>query len=202
MFLKLPQNYFAKPFAFLLIGETVVFLASFYLVAAVLRGLPEGFSELIGAYFWDAAIFALAGIGSLFAMGLYHGRNSTRFHDVFIRVILGLGLAFVVLSVLFYFWPSLSVWRKTFIIALAVSLLGVFLLRYLFFRLIDTNLIARRLLVLGTGKNAAQIERLEKSSECCGLKCVGFLDVEGKAVKVSPTSFWTASSRESQSTTS
>src|SRR3546814_20241525 len=77
-------------------------------------------------------------------MGLYHGRNSTRFYDVFIRTILGFGLAFVVLSVVFYLWPSLAVWRATVFIGLPVSLAGVFLLRYFFLRLVDTDLIARR----------------------------------------------------------
>ena len=187
MFLRLPQNYFARPFAFLLIGETGVLLTAFYLVAFVRWGAPAGFNELLNHYFWDGVIFTAAGIGSLFAMGLYHGRNSTRFHDVFIRTILGLGLAFVVLSVVFYVWPSLSVWREAVIIALPVSLLGVFLLRSIFLRLIDTNIIARRVLVLGTGENAAKVEELEKSSESCGLKCVGFLNVEGNSVHVSPS---------------
>ena len=187
MFLRLPQNYFARPFAFLLIGETGVLLTAFYLVAFVRWGAPAGFNELLNHYFWDGVIFTAAGIGSLFAMGLYHGRNSPRFHDVFIRTILGLGLAFVVLSVVFYVWPSLSVWREAVIIALPVSLLGVFLLRSIFLRLIDTNIIARRVLVLGTGENAAKVEELEKSSESCGLKCVGFLNVEGNSVHVSPS---------------
>ena len=187
MFLRLPQNYFARPFAFLLIGETVVLLAAFYVVAFIQRGAPDGFNKLLDQYFWDGVIFTAAGIGSLFAMGLYHGRNSTRFHDVFIRTILGLSLAFVVLSVVFYVWPSLSVWRQSVIIALPVSLLGVFLLRSLFLRLIDSDIIARRVLVLGTGANAAKVEELEKSSDSCGLKYVGFLDVEGKTVHVSPS---------------
>ena len=187
MFLRLPQNYFARPFAFLLIGETAVLLAAFYLVALARWGAPAGFEALLDRYFWDGMIFTLAGIGSLFAMGLYHSRNSTRFQDVFIRTILGLGLAFVVLSVLFYVWPSLSVWRELVMIALPISLLGVFLLRYLFFRLIATDIIARRVLVLGTGKNAAKIEELERSSESCGLKCVGFLDVENNSVEVAPS---------------
>lgn len=186
MFLKLPQNYFARPFAFLLLGEAGVLLATFYLVAFLRWGAPAGFDLLVEQNFWDGAIFTLAGVGSLFAMGLYHGRNSTRVYDVFIRVILGVGLAFVVLSVIFYVWPSLSVWRELVMVALPTSLLGVFLLRYLFLRLIDTDLIARRLLVLGTGKNAAKVEELERSNESCGLKCVGFLDIEGNGMQVSP----------------
>src|SRR3546814_8970502 len=93
-------------------------------------------------------------------MGLYHGHNSTRFRDVFIRTILGFGLAFVVLSVVFYLWPSLAVWRETVFIGLPVSLAGAFLLRFTFLRLVDSELIARRVLVLGTGENAAEIEEL------------------------------------------
>src|SRR3546814_10388961 len=108
-------------------------------------------------------------------MGLYHGRNSTRFRDVFIRTILGFGLAFVVLSVLFYLWPSLAVWRDAVFVGLPASLAGAFLLRFSFLRLVDSDLIARRVLVLGTGEHAAGIEEPERSHDSCGLKCVGFL---------------------------
>ncbi|HEY9549504.1 MAG TPA: TIGR03013 family XrtA/PEP-CTERM system glycosyltransferase [Kiloniellaceae bacterium] len=187
MFLRLPQNYFAKPFAFLLIGEAALFFAAFYLAAFAQWVTPGGFAELFHTYLWDGVIFAAACAGSLFAMGLYHGRNSTRFRDVFIRTILGFGLAFVVLSVVFYLWPSLAVWRETVFIGLPVSLAGAFLLRFTFLRLVDSELIARRVLVLGTGENAAEIEELERSCDACGLKCVGFLDVEGGAVRVSPS---------------
>jgi len=187
MFLRLPQNYFATPFAVLLVGETVVMLAAFYLGAYSQWGAPRGFEHLFSIHIWDATIYTVAGIGSLFAMGLYHGRNSTRFYDVFFRTILSLGLTFVVLTVIFYLWPSLAVWRRSIFIALPVSLAGIFLLRYLFLRLIDTDLIARRILVLGTGENAAQVEALEGSSESYGLNCVGFLDIEGNSVHVSPS---------------
>ena len=186
MFLRLPQNYFARPFAFLLIGEAAVFFAAFYLAALIQWGAPDGLESLFKNYLWDGAIFAISCVGSLFAMGLYHGRNSTRFHDVFIRTFLGFGLAFVALSVVFYLWPALSVWRETVFIGLPVSLAGSFLLRYLFLRLVDTDLIARRVLVLGTGEQAAAIEELERSNESCGLKCVGFLDVERNSIHVSP----------------
>src|SRR3546814_1869267 len=81
MFLRLPQNYFARPFAFLLIGEATVFFAAFYLAALIRWGTPEQ----LNYYLWDGVIFAIACAGSLFAMGLYHGRNSTRFRDVFIK---------------------------------------------------------------------------------------------------------------------
>ena len=185
MFLKLPQNYFARPFAFLLIGEAGFFLGAFYLAAYLQWGAPSGLEQLIRYHLWDAAIYAASCAGSLFAMGLYHGRNSTRFRDVFIRTILGFGLAFVVLSVVFYLWPALAVWRETIFVGLLLSLAGAFLLRYVFLRLVDTDLIARRVLVLGTGEHAAEIEQLERSCDSCGLKCVGFLDVEGNGVKVS-----------------
>ncbi|HEY9536460.1 MAG TPA: TIGR03013 family XrtA/PEP-CTERM system glycosyltransferase [Kiloniellaceae bacterium] len=183
MFLRLPQNYFARPFAFLLIGEATVFFAAFYLAALIRWGTPEQ----LNYYLWDGVIFAIACAGSLFAMGLYHGRNSTRFRDVFIRTILGFGLAFVVLSVLFYLWPSLAVWRDAVFVGLPASLAGAFLLRFSFLRLVDSDLIARRVLVLGTGEHAAEIEELERSHDSCGLKCVGFLDVERNSMHVTPS---------------
>ena len=63
---------------------------------------------------------------------------------------------------LFYVWPAFAVWRGTLAIALPVSLIGIFLLRYLFLRLIGTDLIARRVLVLGTGNR-------KKGRELAGL---------------------------------
>src|SRR3546814_9291208 len=80
MFLRLPQNYFAKPFAFLLIGEAALFFAAFYLAAFAQWVTPGGFAELFRTYLWDGVIFAAACAGSLFAMGLYHGRNRSEEH--------------------------------------------------------------------------------------------------------------------------
>lgn len=185
MFLRLPQNYFAKPFAILLIGEAATLFAAFYVGAFNQWGFSSDIRTLFADHFWDATIYTTAGIGSIFAMGLYHGRNSTRFFDVFIRTILSLCLTFVVLSVLFYVWPTLAVWRSTLAIAMPLSLLGIFMLRYVFLRLIGTDLIGRRVLVLGTGAHAAEIEGLEGSSDSCGMRCVGFLDIEGGAPRVS-----------------
>lgn len=187
MFLRLPQNYLARPFAVLLLGETAVFLAAFYLAAFLHLGQPESSEGFFRHYLWDAAVYATAGIASLFAMGLYHGRNASRFRDVFIRTILGIGLAFVVLSVLFYVSPSLAVWREIVLLSLGLSLAGVFATRYAFLRLADSDLIARRILVLGTGRHAAEIEKLERSHDSCGLKCVGFLDIERNGVEVTPS---------------
>lgn len=187
MFLRLPQNYLARPFAVLLLSEAALFIGVFYLAAFALLEAPPGANGLFRHYMWDGAIYAAAGVGSLFAMGLYHGRNSTRFRDVFIRTILGFGLAFLVLSVVFYVWPSLAVWREIVFVGLSLSLAGVFSLRYVFLRLVDTDLIARRILVLGTGRHAAEVEGLEGSDDSCGLRCVGFLDVEGNGVEVTPS---------------
>lgn len=184
MFLKLPQNYFARPFAALLVGEAAVFIVAFYLAAFVQRSLPAGSDGLLRSNLDGAVVFAGSCVCSLFAMGLYHGRNSTRFRDVFIRTILGFGLAFVVLSVIFYLWPAIAVWRETIIVALPLSMAGTFLLRYAFLRLVDSDLIARRILVLGAGPQAAEVEQLERSSDSCGLKCVGFVNVEGNSTKV------------------
>lgn len=184
MFLRLPQNYFAKPFAILLLGEAAILFAAFYFGVLTRWGLEADFEALFQKHVWEAVIYTAAGVGSLFAMGLYHGRNATRFFDVFFRTILSLCLTFVVLSVLDYVWPSLAVWRSILFVALPVSLIGIFVLRYLFLRLIGTDLIGRRVLVLGTGAHAAEIEGLEGSSESCGMKCVGFLDVEGGAPRV------------------
>lgn len=184
MFLKLPQNYFAPPFAILLLGESALFLGAFYLATHLQWGMPRGSDGLFRYHFWDGAIYATSCTGALFAMGLYHGRNSTRFRDVFIRTILGFGLAFLVLSVVFYLWPALSVWRHTVFVSLLLSLAGAFLLRYVFLRLVDSDLIGRRILVLGTGEHAAEIEQLERSADSCGLNCVGFVDIEGNGIKV------------------
>jgi len=187
MFFRLPQNYLARPFAVLLLSEASLLLGVFYVAAFAFLGTPSGAEGFLRHYLWDGMTYAAVCVGSLFAMGLYHGRNSMRFRDVFIRTILGFGLAFVVLSVVFYIWPSRAVWREIVLFALSLSLVGVFAVRYAFLRLVDTDVVARRILVLGTGRHAAEVERLEGSRDSCGLRCVGFLDVEGNGVAVTPS---------------
>ncbi|MFV1973778.1 MAG: TIGR03013 family XrtA/PEP-CTERM system glycosyltransferase, partial [Thiohalobacterales bacterium] len=92
-----------------------------------------------------------------------------------LRVLTSFLLAVFPLSFIFYVAPDLSVWRGPALLAFGISLITVSGVRLIFFRVADQKLFKRRVLVLGAGKNACEIRRLEDKPALRGICLVGYV---------------------------
>ena len=72
------------------------------------------------------------------------------------------------MSVLFYVAPEIHLWRGATLLVLAVSLVGMVVIRLVFVRVVDQRVLRRRALVLGAGKRAHHIKQLEKELPLLG----------------------------------
>ncbi|MCG8359137.1 MAG: TIGR03013 family PEP-CTERM/XrtA system glycosyltransferase [Kiloniellales bacterium] len=184
--IRVLSNHFSKPFAVLLSGEALLFLVAYYAGIFFRWANFHDFTSVVSTHLGQALVYTFVLVSTIFAVGLYDGRYALRSVDVLSRIVVGLAISFVVFSVIFYVWPSLTVWRSALAISLGVSLAGFLLLRYAFVNIIDNDLLKRRVLVVGTGEHAAQIDALERSGSAYGFNCVGFLDIGTGPPKVAP----------------
>ena len=127
------------------------------------RFLPE-----IGVYV--GVVFVV-----MFSLGLYQKEHFKNLETTFVRTIFSFIFGFFALSVVFYIYPPLSIWRSVFAVAFAASIVGILLARFLFLRVADLDALKRRVLVLGAGERAAQIEALERHSKAPSFLCVGYI---------------------------
>ncbi|MGE0744146.1 MAG: TIGR03013 family XrtA/PEP-CTERM system glycosyltransferase [Rhodospirillales bacterium] len=134
-----------------------------------------------------ASVFSL----TMFALGLYNKEYCRSLGTIFSRLLISFVIGVVALTMVFYIWPGLSIWRSAFAIAFAGGIAGIMTLRWLYLRIADIDAFKRRVLVLGVGEKAARIEALEAKGRGQSFTIVGFMPLSDRETKIDPArSIW------------
>jgi FlaA1/EpsC-like NDP-sugar epimerase len=150
------------------ISVNIGLIASYADINAVVQIVP--FLSQTG--FFVATIMVIA-----FAVGLYNRHSGVIFADSFTRIIVTSVITFFVLSFFYYIFPQLSLWRSAFAVAFPISFFGWIGLRWYFLSFYRSDVMKRRILVIGTGEKAARIERREALNGTASFVCIGFITV-------------------------
>lgn len=132
----------------------------------------------------EAITFATVFSVMMFSVGLYNKEYCRRLGIVFSRLVFSFLFGFTALSLVFYVYPELAIWRSAFAIAFFLGLFGILMVRWIFLHVVDLEALKRRIMVLGTGEKAARIAALEDDSLHHGFICVGFVPLGGGQVSV------------------
>ncbi len=134
-----------------------------------------------GALFAQALVFALTMVAALVAVGLYHARQRAGTIGVLVRVLAGVALGLVGITLIFYIFPVLYFGRGFFAYAAFLSILGILLARIVFSNVVDEEIFKRRVLVYGAGQRAESLTMLRRRTDQRGFKLLGFVPCEGDA---------------------
>ncbi|ARN74505.1 TIGR03013 family XrtA/PEP-CTERM system glycosyltransferase [Oceanicoccus sagamiensis] len=121
-------------------------------------------------------IYASVMLLSTYAMGVYGAGISEGFGSMFIRTVVSyclLGAASLVL--LSYVLIGLTESRGALFASATLSLLGVALVRWFFYSIVDASQLKRRILVLGAGQRAAKIIQRIEAEQFIGSEIIGFI---------------------------
>lgn len=172
------RHYIPAAFIYLGLMETVVFILSFH-AAVLIRFSSDSaaMAEHVGPLWPKSITFALVMLLSMIGLGLYdrlswtwEGRS-----EMVLRVLTSFLFAVFPLSFIFYVVPELSVWRGPVLLTFVISLIAIVGVRLIFFRVVDQKIFKRRVLVLGAGKNACEIRKLEDKPPLQGIWVVGYV---------------------------
>lgn len=141
-----------------------------------------GFSE----YVWPRALlFALVIAAGMAALGLYQAHLRETWFGLLARQAVGFVFGGIALIVIYYVFPLAYIGRSVFGIALVFGFVVIAAFRVVFTRLVDTEALKRRVLVLGAGRRAALIlQRMRRRSDRRGFSIVGFVRMGEEAVVV------------------
>ena len=176
MYLKLPIVLLA------LIETSLLFFAPYFAAAIRFAGELHGGVPPSGAFWPTAALFALFGVVSLFAVGLYSTRQRAGFGGVVVRIIAAMVNAAALSAFVYYAAPSVSLGRLLLALTVGVSILSLITTRLLFERIVDQEVFRRRVLVYGAGHRARSILDLRRRSDTRGFRIVGFIATEGDEI--------------------
>lgn len=127
---------------------------------------------------FPALLFALVMTATISVLGLYRRDAPHAFHDIVARVLMAFLIGFPLSYGIFHLLPLCQPCRDSLGVTVLLGLTGVLASRALLLRASPAGILARRVLVLGTGAEAAEVERVLESAGAGGLRLIGFYPVE------------------------
>ena len=185
--IRLFRHYVPKSLVILGGAEFVILFGSLYLsVTVAFLDFNPTRNLIVGDIWPKALIFAVFMMLALAAMGLYERGLRDDLKGILLRLFIGFALGMPLLYAAQAFLPSLAVGSSAFWLAGLGSLLTIGLLRGVVYQFVGNSLFRRRVLVLGAGALASQVEQLRRRSDRRDLELVGYVQLRGETAVVAP----------------
>ena len=171
-------HYMSKLFLFLILVEYMVCHVSLY-AGVKLNNYYQDLNLQINPDTLNsqATIFALSIVLSMTSVGLYQ-RGQIMGSSMLLKMAVAFLFASLLLVITFFIFPATYFGRETLAWAMTSSFIGLVAFRNLFFHIAGAQAQKRRVLVVGTGKNAGLISELEDQSET--FQVVSYLYIKDK----------------------
>ncbi len=187
--LRVFNHYIPIPIAVLILVEALILALSIYFGSAIRFGqvaLPivhenSGFGGI-------ATVFAALMIVTMTTFGLYQRDAMDSFVGAMLRLAASFVMGFAIMSFTFYVFPDLFLGRGAFALSCIIAFFALVLVRAAFHKWADWGLMKSRILVLGTGTRADNVEALvNNQATTSSMEIIGYLPVKGGHDHVTPT---------------
>jgi sugar transferase (PEP-CTERM system associated) len=170
------------PRSFLMLGavEAALLLISIYFGVWLRFGTAIEADVSVEPVLPKALLFTAVMSLTMTSMGLYQRNLRQGTGGTLMRLGLSFVVGFVIMSLLFYAFPSMFIGRGAFGLGFALALFFVMGIRGVFYRLVDEDTLKRRVLVLGAGSRALPIAELRRKSDLHGIVVLGYVHISGE----------------------
>lgn len=179
MVIRIFRHYWQLHFALLALADFAAGLSSYLFVRGYMGfGGPTELSYL--ALLVPAAVFSVCVCLAMAAMGLYSARQRSDLSGIALRMLLAViagALAAALLALILS--PSKTVAASPLVASAALMFLAGAGVRMLMERVIDEDLLKRKVLLYGAGRRASSMAKLRRRSDRRGFVIVGFVAAEG-----------------------
>jgi sugar transferase (PEP-CTERM system associated) len=175
----LVKNIARIPLVLLGLAEATVLFVSVYVAELVVLGSIEAFGSDSVSIAPKAAVLSSVMLISLIAMGLYQFNQRAYYHEIIVRIIVGIAFGTIVLAAAYYFFPRVNLEPRIAATAVFGSFGFLLLIRLLFLRLVDNSVFRRRTLIYGAGQRANAIVDLRRRADRRGFCVVGTIPAPG-----------------------
>jgi sugar transferase (PEP-CTERM system associated) len=169
----------------LMLVDLCVLSGAFFLGYLVRLGLfSQGFEFSTVDLAPEALFYSGLTMVGLSSVGLYRRRQRPRLSEVVSRVSVAVligGLAYVAFM---YLVANVYTGRGALAIALIASTVGLIIARWQALKLLDSNPIKRRVLVLGGGQVASKVGMLRRRSDRRGFDVIGYVPVDEREQRI------------------
>jgi sugar transferase (PEP-CTERM system associated) len=129
----------------------------------------------------------LAGVLNLscIVLGLYRRSLSWDDYSLIRRMGFSFFIAFLLVTLMNYFFPDLLVAHRALDFGFVFAFLGMTLSRFLFYKFVNTDVLKRRILVIGGGEKALTLSETNNSFLHKGFSVIGFYVLPGETLRIS-----------------
>jgi sugar transferase (PEP-CTERM system associated) len=143
--------------------------------------------------FWASIVFSAVFTLCCSSIGLYRKSLDREEYNLLERINYSFVVAVFALVLIYYIVPELMLARSVLISAILFSFVGMLLTRYFFYRFINLDNLKRKVLVIGCGQKASELEIVNSSFVYRGFDIVGYIALEDDTISV-PDPIWLSES--------
>jgi sugar transferase (PEP-CTERM system associated) len=166
----------ARPVFLLLVEAMLLFVG--LIVAVYLRLGPLDAEDTLISHngFYKAALFTVFCLASFYLFDLYDFVVIHDRHELILRLLQALGLAWIALALVFYAIPQAMIGRGVSLISLPLALFLMVAWRLAIHWVLGHPNLGERILIVGSGPFAVEIARQTLERSDAGFRVVGFVD--------------------------
>lgn len=192
MSVRIFGHYVSLPLIVLMLAEAAIHLGAVYL-AGTLRFLDINFqlSSATNEPIWmlpRAIVYATVMLSVMVAFGLYGSALYRETREYKVRFFASFPTGALLMMIIFYVVPESILGRSILAMSLAFSLVLTMVARAMFFRVVGHEALKRRVIVLGSGSRAAEVDALvSRLGHGAGFHLVGFVRCGDEQPGVDPS---------------
>ena len=172
--IRIFRHYISRAYLWLLLIESGVFFAAMYFGSNVRFLMTKSWyteQDITFASIIFSSVMSLSCLG----LGLYRRTLSGEDYNLVARTCVSFGIAIFVVVTIYYLFPKFHVARSVLVFAVIFAFLGIMITRFLFYHIVNLERLKRRFLVIGSGKKALELIKINDSFVHKGFTIVGFL---------------------------
>jgi sugar transferase (PEP-CTERM system associated) len=178
--IRIFNHYVPAPIAVLILLEGLLLAGSIYAGTSVRFGTIVVPFTGADDFTLAASVFSLLMLMTLTTFGLYQRESIESTKGLLLRVVASFALGFGIMSLFFYLAPNFYLGRGAFGISFAIAFVAILVSRLAFRQWANLEILKPRILVLGTGTRADNVEALVSANgNGQARQIVGYLPVKG-----------------------
>lgn len=162
--IRIFKHYVPVPLLLLALIETIVFFSSMYAGAYIrffLNSYWEGL-QYIGPIYPRAILFTVIMLIVMTTLGMYKREVKEGDWGYYSRLMASFPIGFTVMTLFFYAVPGVYLGRGVVGLSFIVAFFAVLVCRFIFGKLVGSEIVKHRILVLGAGSRPAQLTLMER----------------------------------------
>lgn len=181
--IRIFRHYISTAYLWLMAVEWMVFYLAMHWGAAV-RFLYTSSWYTQGEMIWASLVFSVVFTLCCSSIGLYRKTLDREEYNLLERINYSFVVAIFSLVLIYYIVPELMLARSVLVSAIVFSFVGILLTRYFFYRFINLENLKRKVLVVGSGQKASQLEVVNSSFVYRGFEIVGYITLDEDVISV------------------